>query len=61
LLKRKEIRKLAPRIYTSNLNDAPEAIIIRNLPMLLGRLYPNAVLSHRSAFEFRHHHDIGNT
>ncbi|WP_273565865.1 Fic family protein [Maribacter halichondriae] len=46
------IRKIAPRIYTSNLEDTPEDIIRRNLFPILGNLYPGAVLSHRSAFEF---------
>ncbi|WP_422082812.1 Fic family protein [Ulvibacterium sp.] len=46
------IRKIAPRIYTSNFEDTPENIIRRNLFPILGNLYPGAVLSHRSAFEF---------
>ncbi len=46
------IRKIASRIYTSNLEDTPEDIIRRNLFPILGNLYPGAVLSHRSAFEF---------
>lgn len=46
------VRKLAPRIYTSNLEDSPEDIIRRNIFPILGNLYPDAVLSHRSAFEF---------
>lgn len=47
------IKKIAPRIYTSKLEDSPESIIRRNLFQILGHLYPNAVLSHRSAFEFQ--------
>ncbi|MHA7862692.1 Fic family protein [Flagellimonas marinaquae] len=46
------VRKIAPRIYTSNLEDTPEDIIRRNIFPILGNLYPDAVLSHRSAFEF---------
>lgn len=46
------IRKIAPRIYTSNFEDSPEDIIQRNIFPILGNLYPNAILSHRSAFEF---------
>jgi len=46
------IRKIASRIYTSNIEDTPENIIRRNLFSILGNLYPGAVLSHRSAFEF---------
>lgn len=52
LKKNGKIRKIAPRIYSSNLNDPPESIIRRNLFIVLGRLYPGAILSHRSAFEF---------
>jgi len=47
------IRKLAPRIYSSNLNEDTELIIRRNLFSILGHLYPGSVLSHRSAFEFK--------
>jgi len=46
------VRKIAPRVYTSNLEDTPAAIIRRNLFPILGNLYPDAILSHRSAFEF---------
>ncbi|SDF02463.1 Fic/DOC family protein [Pricia antarctica] len=46
------VRKIAPRIYTSNLQETPAAIIRRNLFPILGNLYPQAILSHRSAFEF---------
>ena len=45
-------RKIAPRIYTPNFEDSPEDIIRRNIFPILGHLYPGAVLSHRSAFEF---------
>lgn len=48
-----KIRKLAPRLYTGNLEDEPEKIISRNLFSVLGHLYPGAVLSHRSALEFK--------
>ncbi|MCP4458680.1 MAG: cell filamentation protein Fic [Cytophagales bacterium] len=47
------IRKLAPRIYSSNLIEDAESIIRRNLFSILGHLYPGSVLSHRSAFEFK--------
>lgn len=47
-----KIRKIAQRVYSSNLTDPPEEIIRRNLFRVLGRLYPGAMLSHRSAFEF---------
>lgn len=48
-----KLRKLAPRIYTPNLNEDPADIIRRNIFKIIGHLYPNAVLSHRSAFEFK--------
>ncbi len=47
------IRKIATRVYTSNLTDSPENITKRNLFIILGRLFPKAVISHRSAFEFQ--------
>jgi Fic family protein len=47
-----KLRKLAPRIYTSNYSDTPETIIRRNLYTILGKLYPRSMLSHRSALEF---------
>src|SRR5688572_28243044 len=47
------IRKIAPRIYTPNLDDLAERIIRRNLYTILGALYPGALLSHRSALEFQ--------
>ncbi len=48
-----KIRKIAPRVYSSNLTDKPAAIVRRNLLLILGKLYPGALLSHRSAFEFQ--------
>lgn len=52
LLKEKQIRKIAPRVYTSSLSDEPAAIIKRNWFHILSALYPDALLSHRSALEF---------
>ncbi len=48
-----KIKKIAARIYTSNMVEPAEVIIVRNLFIILGKLYPGAVLSHRSAFEFQ--------
>lgn len=48
-----ELRKLAPRIYTTNLIDSPENIVRRNLIEILAYRYPNALISHRSAKEMR--------
>jgi len=48
-----KIRKIAQRLYSSNLTDPIEDIVRRNLFHILSKLYPFAVLSHRSAFEFK--------
>ena len=53
LEKEGKIRKIAPRIYSSNLNEPVEDIVRRNLFRILGNLYPGILLSHRSAFEFQ--------
>lgn len=46
-----KLRTLLPRVYTSNLTDQPAAVVRRNLPLLLGRLFPGAIVSHRTALE----------
>lgn len=48
-----ELRKVAPRIYTTNLIDSLENIVRRNLIEILVHRYPGAVISHRSAKEMR--------
>lgn len=53
LAKKGQIRKLAPKLYTPNLTESPEVIVRRNLFLILGMLFPNAVVSHRSAFEMK--------
>lgn len=53
LLKKKLIRKIAPRIYTSNFEEDPSVIIKRNWYLILANLYPEALISHRSALEFK--------
>jgi hypothetical protein len=45
------IRKIAPRIYTSNKDDKAETIIRRNWYRLISDLFPDAMLSHRTALE----------
>ena len=47
------LRKIATRVYTTNMDDSPEDIIRRNVFYSLGQLYPHAVISHRSAFELK--------
>ena len=46
-----KLKKLAPRIYTTNMLDSVESIVKRNLIDILAWRYPNAVISHRSAQE----------
>ncbi len=53
MIKNGTLRKIAPKIYTTNMKEEPAAIIRRNLFYILGRLYPQAVISHRSAFELK--------
>lgn len=53
MMKAKTIRKIAPKIYTTNMDDSPEEIVKRNIFYILGQLYPHAVISHRSAFELK--------
>ena len=53
LQKEGKLRKIAPRIYTTNMDDTPEDIVRRNVFYILGQLYPHAVISHRSAFELK--------
>lgn len=45
------IKKIAPRLYTSNMTETAEVIVRRNWYRLLSELYPEAFLSHRSALE----------
>jgi len=51
LLREGRLRKLVPRVYTSNLSDSLPTIVRRNLYLVLGKLFPGAVVSHRSALE----------
>lgn len=53
LVKEGKVRKIAPRLYTGKINEEAEDIIRRNLFTILGAQYKGAVLSHRSAFEYR--------
>ena len=53
LVKKGCIKKVMPKIYTSNLSESEEVIVRRNLFLILGRLFPEAVVSHRSAIEMK--------
>jgi hypothetical protein len=46
-----ELRQLAPKIFSSNMDDSPESILRRNWKQVLGYLFPGAVISHRTAHE----------
>jgi len=45
------VRKIGPKLYTSNLKDAPEQIVRQNIWQILSLLIPGTVVSHRSAIE----------
>ena len=53
LIKNGKLRKIAPKVYTTNMDEDPKILVKRNLFYILGQLYTNAVISHRSAFEFK--------
>ena len=53
LLEKGRVRKLAPKVYTTNLIDSLESIIRRNLLELLAWRLPGCVISHRSAQSMR--------
>lgn len=48
-----KIRKIASKIYSANLDEEPSILIRRNLFSIIGHFYPDALLSHRSALEFK--------
>lgn len=47
------LKKIAPRLYTTRVKDAPETIIRRNLWDVVGMLFPGAVISQRTAIELK--------
>lgn len=53
LLSEGKLRKIAPKIYSSNLVDSPESIVRRNILHILMWRFPGTVISHRSAHEMR--------
>ena len=50
-VERGQLRKLGSRLYTRNLNDAPEPLIRRNWYSLIASYYPDAVIADRTALE----------
>ena len=53
LVEKGRVRRIAPKVYTTNLIDSPESIIRRNLLELLAWRLPGCVISHRSAQSMR--------
>ncbi|HSU17928.1 Fic family protein [Longimicrobium sp.] len=45
------VRKLASRLYTTNLTDSPDAVVRRHLWQIVGLLFPDSVVSYRTALE----------
>jgi len=45
------LRKLASRLYTRNLSDAPEAVVKRNLWNIVAGYFPGALIADRTALE----------
>ena len=50
-----KVVRIAPRVYTTNLTDTPENIVCRNIWTIVGCLWPDARLTHRTAFEYAPH------
>ena len=47
------LRKLGSRLYTRNLKDPPEQIVLRNLWPLVAAYLPGALIADRTALENR--------
>jgi len=47
------LKKIAPRLYTSRVKEAPHKVIRRNLWDVIGLLFPDAVISQRTALELQ--------
>ncbi|MDR1597336.1 MAG: Fic family protein [Holosporales bacterium] len=53
LMKAGKLRKLSSKLYTPNIVDDAEKIVNRNLWRIVGLLYPNALISDRTALELK--------
>jgi fido (protein-threonine AMPylation protein) len=53
LMKTGKLRKLSPKLYTSNLTDDINKIVNRNLWRIAGLLYPDAIVADRTALELK--------
>lgn len=47
------LRKITDKIFTTNLTDSFESIVKRNWKIILGHMYPQAVISYRTAFDLK--------
>ncbi len=50
---RGELRKIGPALYTSHLHDPPAQVVERHRWAIVAHYAPNAVVTHRTAFEGR--------
>lgn len=53
LKKEKKIRKIGPRLYTSVAKAQEKAVVRSQWTQIVSRLYPEVLLSHRSALEYK--------
>lgn len=56
MVKKGLLKRIAPRLYTTNITEPPEIVIRRNWFRIIAEQYPGALLSHRTAFECRPTH-----
>lgn len=56
-VKNGQLRKLAPRLYTSNLDDSAEALVRRNLWGIAAGYFPGSIIADRTALESAPAHD----
>lgn len=49
MVKKGKARKIAPRLYSTNLTDAPEVIVRRHIWLIVGALAPDAIIGWRTA------------
>ncbi len=50
-LKKGNIRKIGPRLYTTNLKDSPEYIIKKHLWVIVSEYFPDGLIADRTALE----------
>ena len=50
-LKKASIRKIGPRLYTTNLKDSPQSIIKKHLWVIVSEYFPDGLITDRTALE----------